>query len=317
MRATSLVVACVTLFIGVACKPVPGDAQSAQPEKFVSLADARRGFTTHLIRHDRTGREAPAPPDFFRLVQYPSTAGALPAYVGIAPPGGGKHPAIIWIVGGFSNSISSIAWTPGPVENDQSATAFREAGLVMMYPGLRGGNDAPGFKEGFYGEVDDVLAAAEYLSKLDYVDPQRIYLGGHSTGGTLALLAAESTDRFRAIFSFGPVEDAAGYGQELLPFDTRDRKETALRAPGRFLKSIHTPTFIFEGTKGRANIDSLQTMAQMPHTPAVHFYPIPGADHFSTLHRMTRLIAAKILADESPKAEIQFTPAELVIPARK
>ncbi|MDR3401149.1 MAG: prolyl oligopeptidase family serine peptidase [Chthoniobacter sp.] len=317
MRATSLVVACATLILSVACKPVPGDAQSAPPERIVSLAEARQGFTTHLIRHDRTGEAAPAPPDFFRLVQYPSTAGALPAYVGVAPPDGKKHPAIIWIVGGFSNSISDIAWTPGPVDNDQSATAFREAGIVMMYPCLRGGNDDPGFKEGFYGEVDDVLAAADYLSKLDYVDPQRIYLGGHSTGGTLALLTAESTDRFRAIFSFGPVEDVAGYGPKLLPFDTRDHKETALRAPGRFLKSIRTPTFVFEGTNGRSNIESLRSMAQMPHSPAVHFHPIPGADHFGTLHPMTRLIAAKILADESPKVDIQFTPAELAIPAKR
>ena len=28
-----------------------------------------------------------------------------------------------------------------------------------------------------------------------------IYLGGHSTGGTLVLLVSECTDRFRAIFS--------------------------------------------------------------------------------------------------------------------
>src|SRR5205085_7788189 len=132
-------------------------------------------------------------------VHYTPPAGSLPAYVGAPPAEGGKHPAIIWIVGGFSNSISDIAWTPGRAENDQSATAFREAGIVMMYPCLRGGNDHPGSMEGFYGEVDDVLAAADYLSKLDYIDPQRIYLGGHSTGGTLALLAAESTSRFRAV----------------------------------------------------------------------------------------------------------------------
>ena len=31
-----------------------------------------------------------------------------------------------------------------------------------------------------------------FLAKQDYVDPKRIYLGGHSTGGTLALLTAET-----------------------------------------------------------------------------------------------------------------------------
>ncbi len=88
------------------------------------------------------------------------------------------------LTGGFSNSISAIAWTPGPVSNDQSASGFRDAGIVMMYPSLRGGNNSPGYIETFYGEVDDVLAAAKALAALDYVDAKRIYLGGHSSGGT-------------------------------------------------------------------------------------------------------------------------------------
>ena len=84
----------------------------------------------------------------------------------------------------------------------------------MMFPSLRGGNDNPGVREGFFGEVDDVLAAAEYLSKQAFVDPQRIYLGGHSTGGTLVLLVAECSGRFRAVFSFGPVLGTRGTAPE-------------------------------------------------------------------------------------------------------
>lgn len=323
MRATPIILACVALAGGVACRPAPTAAQSPPPaqaspeEHITTLAEARRGFTTHLNRHVHFGEPAPAPPDFFSLVKYTSPAGELPAYVGTAPKTGGKHPAIIWIVGGFSNSISDIAWTPGPAENDQSATAFREAGIVMMYPCLRGGNDAPGYMEGFYGEVDDVLAAADYLSKLDYVDPQRIYLGGHSTGGTLALLTAESTDRFRAVFSFGPTEDVTGYGAKYLPFDISVHREGQMREPGRFLRAIRTPTFVFEGASGRGNIDSLRAMAKMPHSPLVHFHPIKGADHFSTLQPTERLIARKILADVSPEVNIQFSEQELALPAKR
>ncbi len=129
----------------------------------------------------------------------------------------------------------------------------------MMYPSLRGGNKNPGFIEGFYGEVDDVLGASEYLAKLDYVDPKRIYLGGHSTGGTLALLVAESTDRFRAVFAFGPVEDASDYGSKYLPFDISNRKEVDLRSPIKWLQAIRNPTFVFEGTERRSNIDSVTT----------------------------------------------------------
>ena len=106
----------------------------------------------------------------------------MAAYASPPPADGKRHPAIIWIFGGFDNSIGEIAWQKGPAANDQSAIVFREAGILMMYPSLRGGNRNPGFTESFYGEVDDVLAAADYLSKLDYVDTNRIYLGGHSTG---------------------------------------------------------------------------------------------------------------------------------------
>jgi len=64
------------------------------------------------------------------------------------------------------------------------------------------------------GEVDDVLDATTYLEKQPYVDSHRIYLGGHSTGGTLALLAAECSDRFRTVFSFALVEDVSVYGAD-------------------------------------------------------------------------------------------------------
>jgi len=116
-----------------------------------------------------------------------------------------------------------------------------------MYPSLRGGNDNPGFKESFLGEVDDVLAAADFLASQPGIDPNRIYLGGHSTGGTLALLTAESTNKFRAVFSLGPVDDIRGYGTEFIFFDHRNSAELEPRSPANWLYSIQNPTFVIEG----------------------------------------------------------------------
>lgn len=62
--------------------------------------------------------------------------------------------------------------------------------MAMLFPTLRGGNDNPGQREYFWGEVQDVAAAILQAAQLPYVDPARIYLGGHSTGATLALLTA-------------------------------------------------------------------------------------------------------------------------------
>ena len=286
---------------------LPGDEPAEK-----SLVDARRGFTTKLVRKVRLGVPADEPPEkLFQLIHYPSPAGSLAAYVGVRPPDSAKHPAIIWIIGGFSNSISDIAWTPGPRDNDQSASAFRKAGIVMMYPSLRGGNDNPGAMETFYGEVDDVLAAADYLAKLEYVDPQRIYLGGHSTGGTLAMLAAECSDRFRTVFAFGPVDDVEGYGNEVLPFDTHNRREFDLRAPGKWLTAIRNPTFVIEGTRGGSNIASLHAMSRKPHGAHVHFLEAAGADHFGTLFPLTRLLAQKIVKDTGETPNITLTSGEL------
>jgi dienelactone hydrolase len=286
--------------------------EGGKPKAKVSLADARRGFKTKLVRKESENKPAPAPPpQLFRLVRYESPAGKMAAYLSVKPKDGKKHPAIIWIVGGFSNSIGSTPWTERSAENDQSASAFRKAGIVMMYPSFRGGNDNPGFKEGFYGEVDDVLAAADFLAKQDFVDPDRIYLGGHSTGGTLALLAAECSDRFRAVFSFGPAADVVQYGKDTVPFDPTDKMERALRAPVLWLhpNSIRKPVFVFEGTGG--NLQSLQVMAQVSMSPLVHFHEVEGADHFNILAPVTRVIAAKIVKDDGPRCNITFSKQDL------
>jgi acetyl esterase/lipase len=285
-------------------------ANGGQPGEAGTLAEARRGFQTKLAPRGGDKEPVPQPPPrIFRTVRYESPAGKLAAYLSPDPKDGKKHPAVIWITGGDCNSIDDGCWKEGPPSNDQSASAFRKAGLVMMFPSLRGGNDNLGTKEGFLGEVDDVLAAAEYLGKQEFVDSSRIYLGGHSTGGTLVLLASECSDRFRAVFSFGPVDNVAGYPPEFLPFDTSNRREIELRPPGRWLATIKSPTFVIEGTS-EGNLGSLQAMARSSTNPNVHFLAVRGANHFSVLAPTTRLLAEKVLRDDGPACNLTLTEEE-------
>ena len=260
-----------------------------------SLAEARHDFTTKLTERKSAHEPVPEPPpELFQLIKYRSPVGELAAYLSPDPRDGMKHPAIIWITGGDCNTIGDV-WSPMPPENDQTAAAFRKAGMIMMFPSLRGGNENPGFNEGFLGEVDDVIAAAEHLAKQEFVDPTRIYLGGHSTGGTLVLLVAECTDRFRAVFSFGPADNIRGYGVEMLPFDFKVPKEFEVRDPSRWLSSIRSQVFIFEGTVN-SNILSLRTLAKLSRTnPNVTALAKKGADHFSILAPTTELIAEKLI----------------------
>ena len=279
-----------------------------------TLAATRQGFETQLVSAptDKTPADVP-PADLFKLVKYPSPAGELGAYLSNDPKDGKKHPAVIWITGGDNNSIGDV-WSRSSPDNDQSAAQFERTGIAMMYPAQRGGNDYPGKKEGFLGEADDIMAAREFLAKQPWVDANRIYLGGHSTGGTMALLVAEQTDKFRAVFALGAVDDVAGYGADsgFLPFDVNNAREVEVRSPIHWLADVKSPTYLIEGASGQGNIDSLLLMQRASSNPQIQFLSVAGGDHFSIIAPVNRVLAQKILADTGAQSDIKLTEAELV-----
>ena len=277
-----------------------------------SLAQARSTFKTQISFSDQEPGAPTPPASIFRKITYPAPVGPLAAYLTLDPKDGSRQPAMIWITGGDCNSIGDV-WSANPRNNDQTAAAYRRMGIVMMFPSLRGGNDNPGRHEGFYGEVDDVLAAYDYLSRLPYVDPNRIYLGGHSTGGTLVLLTAETRNPSRAVFAFGPVGDVSVYGRSLLPIDFNrgDPRERTLRSPGYWLPSARGQVFVIEGTGTPGNISSLEAMRRMSQNPALHFMAIAGATHFSVLAPSNEVIARKILNDLPSHSQFEMTQTEL------
>jgi hypothetical protein len=273
---------------------------AASPDKLpairkpATLRAAREGFVTK-VSAPASGTALPEPPpELFVRSDYRNPQDrTLAAYVTPDPGDGEKHPAIVWLTGGDSNTLEDF-WTEGAASNDQSASAYRKAGLVMMFPTLRGGNVDTGGKEFFYGEVDDVLAAAEHLAQLAYVDPQYIYLGGHSTGGTLALLTAEASTRFKAVFAFGPVSKINRYPASLVPDAIlNDAAERELRSPVFWLDGLTTPTWLIEGA-GEGNRDEVESMCSETRNPAIHCIVVPGFDHFSVLGHVSRMIAARM-----------------------
>jgi hypothetical protein len=81
-------------------------------------------------------------------VKYESPVGKLSAYLTPDPKDGKMHPAIIWITGGDCNTIDEV-WRDMPADNDQTASVYRKAGIVMMYPSLRGGTTIQEFEKDF------------------------------------------------------------------------------------------------------------------------------------------------------------------------
>ena len=305
------------LFI-VSCRDSQTDSESSFGTTQVAqnnqtLLDVRAGFTTRLRRQISDRDLFPVPPhDLFSLEEYETDLGPMNAMVSIPADESKKHAAIVWITGGFpAGGAGSYVWEPADSRNDQSARAYREQGIVMMYPALRGSCGNPGYQEGFLGEVNDVIAAAKFLQQLDYVDSDRIFLGGHSTGGTLALLVAESTDIFRGVISFGPVDDPSGYGPDVSYHVLSDNDEYRLRAPINFLEMIRTPTLIIEGTDG--NIESLREMKRSSTNRHLTFIEAADRNHFDVLAPANQVLAAKIRA-LAPGQQLTLSASEISTP---
>ncbi len=279
-----------------------------------SYKEARNNFETTLSAEISVDEEIKAPPEGeLELVYYTAPLGEMAAYISKKPDDNKKHPAIIWVAGGFDNSIGASCWEDAMSDNDQSASVFRENGVVTMYPSFRGGNENKGYLECLYGEIDDILAAYDYLANVPYVDNKRIYLGGHSTGGTAALLTAEASEKFRAVFAFGPVAYITNYSYDNFTFDAENKKEYKMRSPAYWLNSISTPTYIFEGDSRPSNASSLMELKEINHNSMLNCYLVKSKDHFSILAPVTRIISEKINNDVDSVWNQTFTDEELTL----
>jgi len=118
-------------------------------------------------------------------------------------------------------------------------------------PVLRGENGQTGDYSMFYDEVKDVVSAADYLAARPDVDPKHIYLAGHSVGGTLALLTAMTTTRFRAAVAFSGSPDQIAWTKprpEVVPFDKSNLREYRMRSPIAFATSFKCPVRMYYGS---------------------------------------------------------------------
>ena len=308
LKKLSLVAITLLLFTLSACRSnITGQQRGAEERTFFEEHNA---FETNLVELWNDQSDIPLPPKgVFELDYYDSKVGELAAYISSDPEDGEKHPLIIWIVGGWGYGISEIPWSYPDWEDDQTGSAFREAGVLMMYPSFRGANGNPGNFETLFGEIDDIAAAYEYAASLPYVDSERIYLGGHSTGGTRALLVSAYTDKFRAVFSFGPVDNVKYHNKTQFTFDTKNNDEYKMRSPIFWLEDIRRPTFVIEGEGGNAG--NIRAIDKASKNDSLFCYIIDDADHFDVLAPLTRVIADKILEDTGTECNIVLTKDEL------
>ncbi|MDO1581412.1 alpha/beta hydrolase family protein [Rhizobium oryzicola] len=216
------------------------------PLEKTDYAVARRSFRTKLIQ------KGPAPDDYkplgdapgARKVLYPGGPNGsigLIAWISDNQVPTEKKPAVLFLHGG--NSTGEGHWL--------LMKSYVDAGYVAMLPSMRGENGQPGNFSGFYDEVDDVLSAAHYLSEQPGVDKSRVFLAGHSVGGTLALLSAMAHP-FRAAVAMAGNPDAwrffSRFSQDIR-FDVSDPQEFVMRSAGCFAPSLKCPMLMTRGTE--------------------------------------------------------------------
>lgn len=155
-------------------------------------------------------------------------------------------------------------------------------------------------------EVEDAIAAAEFLATRADVDPARIYLGGHSTGGTLAVLVAESTDRFRGVIALGPIDELRSYGDASCVPEDAPEAEALVRTPIEFVDQIRTPTFIIEGTR-MGNEAAASRFYERRGSAPVTVIHVQSADHFTVIAPATEVAAQAILADTGATCTLDIT----------
>ena len=228
------------------CAPASApSAVSSGPVPASDYAVARAGFHTHLVKHGPfSPRWRPFTlPDDAHAVDYESSGLRLRAWRSRAADAG-RRPTVLFVHGGAS--FDAADW--------QMSQPFRDAGFIVMMPVLRSENGQPGDYSMFYDEVDDVLAAADVLARQPDVDAQRIYLAGHSSGGSLALLAALASHRFRAVASFSGSPDftrlvALPGADAVVPYDPGDAREVRMRSTFEFAAGFTCPARLFWGNE--------------------------------------------------------------------
>ncbi len=253
-------------------------APTSFPPQTEDYAEARKHFRTRLVHQGPApqpgGHEAPPPG--VEVLEYQSGGLRLEAWVN-RRAGEQQKRAVLYLHGGFAF---------GPEDWEQSQP-LRDAGFVVMMPVLRAENGQPGVFTMFYDEVDDVLAAAEALAGLPEVDTGHLYVAGHSAGGTLALLAAMSSRRFRAAASLSGAPDQVTFArgrEEIIPFDRNDPREFQMRSSLAFPQSFKCPVRLYFGSQEIFFWMSSQETARQAKSAGLNVEAVSVAgDHFSAV----------------------------------
>jgi dipeptidyl aminopeptidase/acylaminoacyl peptidase len=171
-----------------------------------------------------------------------------------------KYPLIVYVHGGPSSAVLP-AWPEvgfGPVP-------FAALGYFVLMPNPRGSyGQGEAFtqanrKDFGYGDLRDILAGVDAVTKSHNIDPERVGLTGWSYGGFMTMFAVTQTNRFRAAVAGAGISNWQSYygenaiDQWMVPFFGAsvydDPAVYAKMSAINFIHNVKTPTLAVVGDR--------------------------------------------------------------------
>ncbi|HEY0968378.1 MAG TPA: dienelactone hydrolase family protein [Opitutaceae bacterium] len=129
------------------------------------------------------------------------------------PDHAAKLPCWLWVPHGAKDAPLPVFVTDAPRTAQFGVPALKAGKLAILIYGANDRDDASKAYKDLFGEFGwedlrrrgwSASRALDWLTTLDFVDPQRIYIGGHSRSAKAALAAAAFDDRFAGVIASSP-----------------------------------------------------------------------------------------------------------------
>lgn len=171
-----------------------------------------------------------------------------------------KYPLIVYVHGGPSSAV-----VPRWPYVGFGAVPFSALDCFVLMPNPRGSyGQGEAFtqanrKDFGYGDLRDILAGVDSVTKSHNIDPERVGITGWSYGGYMTMFAVTQTNRFRAaVAGAGIANYQSYYGQNsidqwMIPFFGAsvydDPAVYARSSPITFIRNVKTPTLVVVGDR--------------------------------------------------------------------
>jgi dipeptidyl aminopeptidase/acylaminoacyl peptidase len=297
-------------------------------------AIVRIDVTTGSAQSLRSGGTPSLPPSSVSIavpLQFPSAHGRIAHAFYYAPKNPAFHPPpatlppLIALVHGGPTAQASPAYAP----RIQFWTSRGFAVVDVNYGGSSGFGRA--YRQELNGnwgvvDVEDVIAAAQYLVTTGRADPARTAISGGSAGGYTVLVALSTSDVFRAGADYYGVSDMTALARDTHKFESRyldsligplpqAQSVYAARSPLNHLDGFKVPLIVFQGAEDPIvppNQSALIVEALRARHVPVAYLLYPGESHG---FRKPENVIRSLQAELSFYGQIfGFTPADQLPP---